>query len=50
MTIYTSIRIYLSPLDVMLFLRDQPVCEVLVEPLEPRGVAGDSLGVVGCKL
>ncbi len=27
------------PLDVMLFLHDQPTSEILVEPLEPRGNA-----------
>ena len=37
-------------LDVMLFLRDQPLGEILVEPLETRGNTGASLGVVSCKL
>ena len=41
---------YSRPLGGVLFLGDQPLDEVLVEPLEPRRNTGASLGVVRYKL
>ena len=41
---------YSRPLGGVLFLGDQPLDEVLVEPPEPRGNTGNSFGVVRYKL